>query len=186
MSVDFKINTYMLVESDSIGNNIEVAKSVLLALEPRDFNYKLISWAHIYETYHKFGAVWFDDNRQRFVEVADWCMEKNDELTRRVDDLRPRIGKWIKDESKFETPVLMVANRLILDVGEWTPISMFRNEIGDLTIVDFYQQIQDGEDFSGHALVPLTINLRDSWIYNEDGLRELFEGLDQTFVIPTF
>jgi hypothetical protein len=183
---NLEINAYMLIESDSPGDHQGAAESVQYELSERDGGFRIVEWAHIYKTYPTSGTLWFSDDKDYFIQAAEWSKERYVECEKRVKALVPDICSWLKEEKASDDLILWTANKILLENGSWHPFSFFWDSMDQSSeIVDFCTRIDEGEDFTDYALAPITINLWDSWTYDIDALSKLLSGIDLKFPFPT-
>lgn len=179
------VNAYILVDSDDVGNYESVNSSAGYQLESRDQGYKLIEWAYLYHTY-RVGAVWFDQDEDRFHQVLSWCEKKQKEYRDLLDIAKPYIAShFLEDKSKSLNEIgipdesMSDLIRLYIDQDStWWPTSIFFDSEEQESV------IPQKETFAESALVPITINMYDSWTYS-DFLEPILNKVDTQFPIKT-
>ena len=181
------VNAYFMVQSEDVGNFEEVNNTVRMELQPRDQGYRLVEWAFLYHTY-RIGAVWFDQDEERFNQVLNWCKKKQLEHKELMESAKPFLASYfLGDKSKSLTelgiPDESMEDLLRLYVnqespGQLSPTSCFFDLEGHESV------IPNLESFAEFALVPITINMWDSWTYTNQ-LGPILQRVDTQFPLKT-
>jgi len=179
------VNAYVLVDSDEVGNHESVNELSGYCLSSRDQGFRHVEWAYLYHTY-RVGAVWFDQDEERFHQVLSWCQQKQNEYKKILENAKPFIASHFLDNSDKKLSEMGLPEESMVDLirlyinqySAWSPISVFFDSEQEESV------IPQKASFEKFALVPISINMYDSWTYS-DFLEPILKKVDTQFPLKT-